>query len=114
MSAQTSRQPHAIAASCVFDGAVAHRNAAVIISGERIVGLAQRAELPADLLVHEMPDGVWLAPGFSYAELRDGGPHPSRGLLTERGLNHVVACVEAMKEVLGDVVGLALDFLLQL
>src|SRR4051812_49881774 len=33
----------------------------------------------------------------------------SRGLLTEKGLKHVVACVEAMKEVLGDEVGLALD-----
>lgn len=32
-----------------------------------------------------------------------------RGLLTERGLKHIVACVEAMKEVLGDKVGLALD-----
>ncbi|MGH2368844.1 MAG: mandelate racemase/muconate lactonizing enzyme family protein, partial [Chloroflexota bacterium] len=32
-----------------------------------------------------------------------------RGLLTERGLKHVIACVEAMKEVLGDEVGLALD-----
>ncbi len=35
--------------------------------------------------------------------------HPDRGLLTELGLNHVVACVAAMKEVLGDEVGLALD-----
>ena len=32
-----------------------------------------------------------------------------RGLLTERGLKHVIACVEAMKHVLGDGVGLALD-----
>ena len=32
-----------------------------------------------------------------------------RGRMTERGLNHVVACVAAMKEVLGDEVGLALD-----
>jgi L-alanine-DL-glutamate epimerase-like enolase superfamily enzyme len=47
-------------------------------------------------------------PDFSYAEPRSGPPHPYRGLLTERGLDHVVACVEAMKEVLGDV-GLALD-----
>jgi L-alanine-DL-glutamate epimerase-like enolase superfamily enzyme len=29
--------------------------------------------------------------------------------LTERGLKHIVACAEAMKEVLGDEVGLALD-----
>ena len=45
-----------------------------------------------------------------------GSPSPARahgayerGLLTERGLKHVVACVEAMKEILGDEVGLALD-----
>ncbi|MBL8095350.1 MAG: mandelate racemase/muconate lactonizing enzyme family protein [Anaerolineales bacterium] len=48
-------------------------------------------------------------PGFFY-----GDPHPirwhaNRGLLTERGLKHVVACVAAMKEVMGDKVGLALD-----
>jgi L-alanine-DL-glutamate epimerase-like enolase superfamily enzyme len=48
-------------------------------------------------------------PGFSYAEPREGPPHASRGLLTERGLSHVVACVEAMKDVLGDGTGLALD-----
>ena len=48
-------------------------------------------------------------PGFFYGELQKGGPHPNRGLLTERGLKYVIACVEAMKEVLGDEVGLALD-----
>jgi L-alanine-DL-glutamate epimerase-like enolase superfamily enzyme len=31
------------------------------------------------------------------------------GLLTERGMKHIIACVEAMKNVLGDEVGLALD-----
>ena len=31
------------------------------------------------------------------------------GLLTQRGMKHVIACVEAMVEVLGDEVGLALD-----
>lgn len=36
-------------------------------------------------------------------------PYQDRGLLTERGFNHVVACVEAMKKVLGDEIGLALD-----
>ena len=49
------------------------------------------------------------APDLCYEELRVGGRHPNRGLLTERGLKHVIACVEAMKEVLGDEVGLALD-----
>ena len=36
-------------------------------------------------------------------------PHANKGLLTEKGLKHTVACVEAMKGVLGDEVGLALD-----
>ena len=45
-----------------------------------------------------------------------GEPDPSpfhgaldRGLLTERGMKHAIACVAAMKEVLGDEIGLALD-----
>ncbi len=46
---------------------------------------------------------------FFYGTLQSGGHHPDRGLLTERGLKHVIACVEAMKDVLGDEVGLALD-----
>jgi L-alanine-DL-glutamate epimerase-like enolase superfamily enzyme len=33
----------------------------------------------------------------------------NRGLLTERGLEHIIACVEAMKKVLGKEIGLALD-----
>ncbi len=41
--------------------------------------------------------------------MRTGPPHPNRGPLTERGLKHVIACVEAMKDVLGDEIGLALD-----
>jgi L-alanine-DL-glutamate epimerase-like enolase superfamily enzyme len=52
---------------------------------------------------------VGKVPNFFYGEVQPGGRHPNRGLLTERGLKHVVACVEAMKEVLGDEIGLALD-----
>jgi L-alanine-DL-glutamate epimerase-like enolase superfamily enzyme len=48
-------------------------------------------------------------PNGWYDEARTGPPHSDRGLMTERGLEHVVACVEAMKKVLGDEVGLALD-----
>jgi L-alanine-DL-glutamate epimerase-like enolase superfamily enzyme len=50
-----------------------------------------------------VPDG-W----YDYPP-RSGPPHANRGLLTERGLEHIIACVEAMKKVLGDEVGLALD-----
>ena len=48
-------------------------------------------------------------PNFAYSEVRGGDFHSSRGPLTEHGLKHVIACVEAMKKVLGDEIGLALD-----
>ena len=48
-------------------------------------------------------------PGFSYDEPRRGAPHPNRGLLTEKGMKQIIACVEAMKAELGDEIGLALD-----
>jgi len=54
----------------------------------------------------DMPRNV---PGFSYGEPRSGAAHPNRAPLTERGLNHVIECVKAMKEALGDRVSLALD-----
>ena len=53
-------------------------------------------------MVNQVPD-------FFYGEVLTGGRFRNRGLLTERGLNHVIACVQAMKDVLGDEVGLALD-----
>src|SRR5579862_753093 len=48
-------------------------------------------------------------PNAWYDDPRKGAPHADRGLMTERGFKHVVACVEAMKKVLGDEIGLALD-----
>ena len=48
-------------------------------------------------------------PGFFYGESSGSRWHGNRGPLTERGLKHVIACAEAMKEELGDEVGLALD-----
>jgi L-alanine-DL-glutamate epimerase-like enolase superfamily enzyme len=53
-----------------------------------------------------MPHNV---PNFFYGEAESGRFHPNRGLLTERGLKYVIECVQAMKDVLGDEVGLALD-----
>jgi len=46
---------------------------------------------------------------YAYGEMRPGPRHPNRGPLTERGLRHTVECVAAMKSVLGEEVGLALD-----
>jgi L-alanine-DL-glutamate epimerase-like enolase superfamily enzyme len=48
-------------------------------------------------------------PNAWYDEKRTGASHPDRGMLTERGMDHVIACVEAMKKVLGSEIGLALD-----
>ncbi|HET7769781.1 MAG TPA: mandelate racemase/muconate lactonizing enzyme family protein [Chloroflexota bacterium] len=76
----------------------------------------------------QMPNNF---PNFHYGDVHGGagrrgvggagsGPRPTepdggvsfqgnRGLHTEQGLKYVIACVEAMKEVLGDEIGLALD-----
>ena len=35
--------------------------------------------------------------------------YPNRGLLTQKGFNHIMKCIEAMLDVVGDDVGLALD-----
>lgn len=48
-------------------------------------------------------------PNYYYGDVVKKDRFPNRGRITERGLKHTVACVEAMKEVLGDEVGLALD-----
>jgi len=51
------------------------------------------------------------APNFFYGDPVGPGnpPHANRGTLTEQGLKRIIACVEAMKKVLGDEIGLALD-----
>jgi len=69
----TDRHRHAVAASCVFDGAIAHAQAAVLILGDHIEAVVRRADVPADLPVHELPQGVWLAPGFIDLQVNGGG-----------------------------------------
>jgi L-alanine-DL-glutamate epimerase-like enolase superfamily enzyme len=55
-------------------------------------------------MAREIPDFFYGTPNT-----QDRHGNRERGLLTEKGLRHVIACVEAMKQVLGDEVGLALD-----
>ncbi|MCA1648272.1 MAG: mandelate racemase/muconate lactonizing enzyme family protein, partial [Chloroflexi bacterium] len=55
-------------------------------------------------MVREIPNFFYGTPS---PQARHG--NRERGLLTEKGLKHIIACVEAMKQVLGDEVGLALD-----
>jgi N-acetylglucosamine-6-phosphate deacetylase len=62
----------AIAADHVFDGAVVHRNAAVVIDGTHIAGIVPRTELPSTMAVRVL-DGAWLAPGFIDIQVNGGG-----------------------------------------
>ena len=55
------------------------------------------------------PAMIRAIPNAWYDEPRTGPPHSDYGLLTERGLDHIIACVEASKKALGDEIGLALD-----
>lgn len=48
-------------------------------------------------------------PDFYYGESSPAARHPNSGVMTEKGFKHLMACIEAMKEVCGDEVGLALD-----
>jgi L-alanine-DL-glutamate epimerase-like enolase superfamily enzyme len=48
-------------------------------------------------------------PSLSYSDFRQAARYPNRGLLTERALDYIVECVQAMKDVLGKDVGLCLD-----
>jgi N-acetylglucosamine-6-phosphate deacetylase len=64
---------HAVAARTLFDGVNLHHNAAVIICGERVVALIPRDEVSPSLSVHELPDHVWLAPGFIDIQVNGGG-----------------------------------------
>ena len=48
-------------------------------------------------------------PGSFYGEVDDGYLYPNRGQLTEKGLRYATDIIKALKEVLGDECGLALD-----
>jgi N-acetylglucosamine-6-phosphate deacetylase len=91
MSAKASRQPHAIAASCVFDGAVAHRNAAVVIADDRIESVVPHAELPSCLPMSELPRGVWLAPGFIDLQVNGGGDALFNDAPTPETIRRIIA-----------------------
>jgi L-alanine-DL-glutamate epimerase-like enolase superfamily enzyme len=54
-------------------------------------------------MIRAVPDGWYDSPS------RPGPPHSDRGLLTQRGMEQIIACCEAMKKVCGDEVGLAFD-----
>ncbi len=82
---------HAIAADHVFDGAVVHRDAAVIIGGARIIALAPRAAVPAAVPVRALPVGAWLAPGFIDVQVNGGGDVLFNDAPTVEGIRAIAA-----------------------
>jgi len=64
--------PWALAAGHVFDGVRLHESAAVVIDRDRIVALLPRSEVPRDVSVRELAEGIWLAPGFIDLQVNGG------------------------------------------
>ena len=72
--------------------------------------------LPEKFTMFKLPTSFHSAmvsqvPDFFYGELHKDAPYPypNRGVLTETGFNHLVACITAAKETLGPKYGMAVD-----
>jgi N-acetylglucosamine-6-phosphate deacetylase len=86
-----SRTLHAVAASRLFDGAQLHDNSALVIDGRRIAAVVARSEIPATMSRHELPDGVWLAPGLIDIQVNGGGDVLFNDNPTPDGVRTIVA-----------------------
>lgn len=63
---------HVVAAAHVFDGTELHTGAAVVIDGPKIVAVVPRSQLPAGMPTRDLPDGIWMAPGFVDLQVNGG------------------------------------------
>jgi len=91
MSANVGSGEHAVAAACVFDGTNLHRDAAIVIDGSRIKRVVPRAELSPATPVHELPEGLWLAPGFIDVQVNGGGDVLFNDAPTPENIRKIVA-----------------------
>jgi len=91
MSAKPDGRSHAVAAACLFDGVNLRQDAAVILDGARIAGIAARAELPPSMPVRELPKGLWLAPGFIDVQVNGGGDVLFNDTPTPQTIRQIVA-----------------------
>jgi N-acetylglucosamine-6-phosphate deacetylase len=62
----------ALAAGHVFDGVRLHESSAVVLDGSRVAAVLPRSELPGGIVVRELPEGTWLAPGFIDLQVNGG------------------------------------------
>ena len=84
-------KPHAIAADTVFDGAVLHRDCAVIIEGAEITALVPCREVSREIPMRAMPPGTWLAPGFIDVQVNGGGDVLFNDTPTPDGITAIAA-----------------------
>jgi N-acetylglucosamine-6-phosphate deacetylase len=82
---------HAITADCVFDGAVLHREAAVLIEGARIAAVMPRTEVSAHVPARALPEGAWLVPGFVDLQVNGGGDVLFNDTPTVEGIRTIAA-----------------------
>ena len=87
----TAEHRHALAADHVFDGAVVHRNAAVVIEGARVHSVVPRRDVPSSMSVRAMPAGTWLAPGFIDVQVNGGGDVLFNDIPTPEGILAIAA-----------------------
>jgi len=64
---------HAVAARTLFDGVNLRERLAVLIRGAQIAGVCAREEIPSAIPVQDLPETVWLAPGFIDIQVNGGG-----------------------------------------
>src|SRR5262245_15960560 len=81
----------AIAAGTAFDGLRLHHDCAVVIDGARIEAILPRAELPAAIPVHAVPEDAWLAPGFIDCQVNGGGDALLNDAPTPETIGRIVA-----------------------
>lgn len=64
---------HAIVASTLFDGVNLRKDMAALIRGGQIAAICGREEVPSSMMVQELPETVWLVPGFVDIQVNGGG-----------------------------------------
>jgi N-acetylglucosamine-6-phosphate deacetylase len=91
MSAKHPGHSHAVVAARLFDGVSLHQDAAAIIVGANVVEIAPRAELPSGMPARELPQGLWLAPGFIDIQVNGGGDVLFNDAPTPQTIRQIVA-----------------------
>jgi N-acetylglucosamine-6-phosphate deacetylase len=86
-----NEQRYAVAAAAIFDGEVVRNNGAVIIDQERIAAVVPRRDMPAGIVVQQLPDGAWLAPGFIDVQVNGGGDVLFNNEPTREGIAKIAA-----------------------